>query len=118
MNAEGEAQWGENGIPVTGNTNHQDSPQILSDGSGGAFITWEGGGGDGYEDIFAQHINSAGSLQWGADGVHVCDRPRGQRDIRITRRLSENTKIKQAQILINRIFYYRGEFFFTIYPFS
>ncbi|MBN1908033.1 MAG: DUF11 domain-containing protein [Deltaproteobacteria bacterium] len=84
MNAEGEAQWGENGIPVTGNTNHQDSPQILSDGSGGAFITWEGGGGDGYEDIFAQHINSAGSLQWGADGVHVCDRPRGQRDIRIT----------------------------------
>lgn len=84
MNADGEAQWGENGIPVTGNTDYQYSPEILSDGSGGAFITWEGRGGDGYEDIFAQHINSAGSLQWGENGVHVCDQPRGQTHIRMT----------------------------------
>lgn len=51
-------------------TEAQHNPQMISDGAGGAFIAWDDERGDG--DIYAQHVNSAGNLQWAPGGLPVC----------------------------------------------
>ncbi len=45
-------------------------PTIVSDGSGGAIITWQDGR-SGNVDIYAQRINASGAVQWTADGVAI-----------------------------------------------
>lgn len=48
--------------------------QICSDGGGGGIITWlEHFGSPREKDISAQHINSSGDVQWGANGKFICD---------------------------------------------
>ncbi len=81
MNADEEVLWTENGVLISGGSGNQSGPRLISDGSGGAFVVWQGQGSDGYGDVYAQHINSSGSIQWGTDGVHVCDQLKDQRDI-------------------------------------
>ncbi|HTP79121.1 MAG TPA: hypothetical protein VMM57_01815, partial [Bacteroidota bacterium] len=66
------AQWSTN--PAVNNaictaTNNQDSPTIVSDGSGGAIITWEDHRNGTDNDIYAQRINAAGTPQWTSNGV-------------------------------------------------
>lgn len=68
------AQW--SGDPnantaVTTATSNQQNPQIVSDGAGGAIITWQDNR-NGNWHIFAQRINSNGIIQWNSDGVEVC----------------------------------------------
>lgn len=47
-------------------------PQIVSDGSGGAFITWSEGAADmSSVSVFAQHISSTGTKLWATAGVDV-----------------------------------------------
>lgn len=68
VNASGTVQWTTNGISV--DTSTTSNPAIVSDGAGGAIITWSRSSTN--YDIYAQRINSAGSFQWGANGVAVC----------------------------------------------
>ena len=71
MSATGNPMWTANGIPIC----TQDSsfnPVIVSDGSGGAIIAWESYRGSTTTDIFAQRVNSSGSIQWTLNGVSVC----------------------------------------------
>ena len=49
----------------------QDVPNIVSDGSGGAIITWEDRRGSNY-DIYAQRVTAAGLVQWTASGDSIC----------------------------------------------
>src|SRR5258707_986624 len=44
-------------------------PTIVSDGAGGAIVTWTD-----YRnyDIYAQRVNATGAPQWGTDGVALC----------------------------------------------
>jgi hypothetical protein len=44
--------------------------RLVSDGSGGAIITWQDGGGTN-ADIYAQRLNASGAAQWTAGGVVV-----------------------------------------------
>ena len=44
---------------------------IVSDGSGGAVITWEDDRGGAY-DIYAQRVDGSGAALWTGDGVAVC----------------------------------------------
>ncbi|GAI81388.1 unnamed protein product, partial [marine sediment metagenome] len=72
VNSSGISQWGANGIcNATGNqTNHK----IIADGLGGTIITWDDER-DGRRDIYAQRVDSNGSIHsgWTSNGVLICD---------------------------------------------
>jgi hypothetical protein len=67
----GAVQWTADGVAICTATNDQRTPTIVSDGAGGAIITWDDGRSDSY-DIYAQRINASGVVQWTADGVAIC----------------------------------------------
>ncbi|MBL7959561.1 fibronectin type III domain-containing protein [bacterium] len=69
----GVAQWATNGIIVCNAAGDQFRPDIVSDGSGGAIITWyDQRNGTTNSDIYAQKVTSTGSLAWAANGVAIC----------------------------------------------
>jgi hypothetical protein len=75
----GVVQWTANGVVICNALNHQFNPLVISDGAGGALITW----GDARSavtgnDIYAQRINSTGTVQWTANGVPLCTAANGQ----------------------------------------
>jgi len=79
ISAEGQNQWISDGVPVCVKTSNQNTPQLASDQSGGAIITWnELGTGIPDPNIYAQRINAAGSAQWDSTGVGVCTAAGGQ----------------------------------------
>lgn len=83
LNSAQETQWTENGVLISVRVGDQSDPKLISDGSGGAFIVYSGSGSDGYYDVFAQHVNSSGSLEWGTDGIHVCDQLKNQWEVNL-----------------------------------
>ncbi len=73
VNASGIVQWTTNGVAICLAASGQHFPQLTSDGSGGAVITWmDARPNNGPQDIYAQRINSSGSTLWANDGVGVC----------------------------------------------
>jgi hypothetical protein len=75
----GALAWGVNPVTICGqpgglsNAKHQITPTICPDGAGGAFIAWDDARlGNSLHDIYAQHVNASGVVQWTADGVAVC----------------------------------------------
>ncbi|BBJ24642.1 hypothetical protein [Candidatus Nitrotoga sp. AM1P] len=70
INASGVVQWAADGIAISTAANHQSDPTLISDGSGGAIITWQDAR-SGTNDIYAQRINASGVVQWTADGVGI-----------------------------------------------
>ena len=70
IDSTGAVLWTGNGTAICTAFNDQWRPQICSDGSGGAIITWE--------DlrynvaIYAQRINSTGAVLWTSDGIAIC----------------------------------------------
>jgi predicted lipoprotein with Yx(FWY)xxD motif len=71
MNSNGNAMWTPNGIAIcTQDSNHL--PVIVSDGSGGAIIAWQSYRGSTTADIYAQRVNSSGTVLWTYNGVPVC----------------------------------------------
>ena len=75
VDGNGNVLWTGNGVPVsvTGPFNGRKGvPSLVSDGVGGAFCTWEDERSI-VADIYAQHINSNGSMSWAANGRLVCN---------------------------------------------
>jgi hypothetical protein len=75
LNSSGLSQWTADGAVICAAANAQLLPQLVSDGIGGAIITWEdgrNGGSQGPRDIYAQRIDSNGSIVWPLDGVAIC----------------------------------------------
>ena len=68
-NAQG--QWVPNGVIICDQAASQRGPKLVSDGSGGAFITWFDNRAGNY-DIYTQYIGSAGAVQWTTNGVPIC----------------------------------------------
>jgi hypothetical protein len=71
LNSEGETLWGIGGISL--NTPVQMplismpiEPQLVSDGAGGAYITWRDG-----MSIFGQRINASGEAVWQEDNMQI-----------------------------------------------
>ena len=68
-------QWGVEGVDVYQDGQHGtdfylDDAQLVSDGAGGAIITWSD---DRYSrGIHAQRVNSSGDILWGTDGKDIC----------------------------------------------
>ena len=72
ISAAGVPQWTANGVAVCAVTGDQQNPTIVSDGSGGAIITWWGSRTGSDDDIYAQRISAGGVPQWTANGVALC----------------------------------------------
>lgn len=65
--------WGTAGSPVSTASGQQFFPRLVSDGQGGAIVTWiDQTAGGGSEDIRAQRVNSSGQSLWVGSGVPVC----------------------------------------------
>lgn len=72
INSDGLVQWTADGVIVSAASDNQYNPTIATDGNHGAIITWEDRRTSGVYDIYAQRVNSAGTMLWTADGVPVC----------------------------------------------
>lgn len=70
VNGSGAVQWTSDGVPISNAAGSQQHPQLISDGDGGAIITWQDGR-DGNLDIYAQRMNRDGVAQWTVDGIAV-----------------------------------------------
>jgi hypothetical protein len=66
IDSSGSTLWTFNGVAICTATGDQLYPTIVSDGSGGAIITWSDG------NIYAQRVNSTGSTLWTLNGVAIC----------------------------------------------
>ena len=71
IDANGNVQWSGTGVAICTATWNQSLPAIISDGAGGAIITWMDGR-TGNDHVYAQRINGSGSVQWTTDGVAIC----------------------------------------------
>jgi hypothetical protein len=71
IDADGVVKWTANGVVVFAGGGIQRYPQICSDGTNGAIITWSDSW-NGNDDIFAQRMAPNGSLLWAVNGVSIC----------------------------------------------
>ncbi len=79
VSASGIVQWTADGVPVCTAAYSQYEPQIISDGRGGAIITWydyrnydiPSNGTIQGVDTFAQRLDSDGIAHWPADGAAI-----------------------------------------------
>ena len=72
VDASGTVQWTANGVAICNAINTQSNPRIEPDGANGAIIGWVDKRNSTDYNIFAQRINSTGTIQWTANGVSVC----------------------------------------------
>jgi hypothetical protein len=63
IDSAGVVQWTPNGVAVCTADNVQQAPQIATDGSGGAIITWQDHR-DSYAKIYAQRVSDEGVIMW------------------------------------------------------
>lgn len=82
VDAAGAVKWATNGVSVCSAASFQTSPICASDLDGGAIITW-GDERAGVNDIYAQRIDSTGTVLWTVDGVPVCTETSAQQKPRI-----------------------------------
>jgi hypothetical protein len=66
------ARWTTDGAPICAADGTQQYPTIVSDGAGGAIITWHDARVGATFDIYAQRVSAAGKALWTADGVAIC----------------------------------------------
>jgi hypothetical protein len=68
IDSSGKVLWAQDGVPLTFDTSNQANPKLISDGRGGAIVTWNAGTG-GFppgSKIYAQRIDASGTLRWGS----------------------------------------------------
>jgi len=82
VNSAGMVQWTVNGVLICNATGKQKDIHMVADGLGGAIITWrdERTG----VDVYAQKVNSAGVVQWTANGVVISAATGDQKDPKVT----------------------------------
>jgi hypothetical protein len=83
VNSSGVAQWQPDGVEVCVETDDQRAPKIVSDGNGGAIVSWFDArtSGSSGTDIYAQRVDGTGARQWMlTNGVAICTAPNNQVD--------------------------------------
>jgi len=71
----GVIKWKQGGVPLCQASRAQLSPKLVSDGHGGAIITWYDYRSRKGEDIYAQRIDENGNIKWSKNGVEVVVAP-------------------------------------------
>ncbi len=77
------ADWVTDRIRLCTASGAQDSPAIISNGSGVAIFTWLDGRSGSSTDVYAQKFNASGAAQWTSNGVVVCSATGDQINARI-----------------------------------
>lgn len=72
INSNGTLIWEANGTQICTANETQVVPQICSDGTDGAIITWTDYRNEKNYDIYAQKVNSTGDVVWNANGTEIC----------------------------------------------
>ena len=68
----GAVKWTPDGVLIcVAPAGDQRSPQLVSDGTGGAVIIWDDDR-PGFPSVYAQRVDSLGAVKWDADGIAVC----------------------------------------------
>ncbi len=84
ISSNGETRWTANGVLICNSLYDQFNPKVISDGSGGAIITWQDFRvGNGYTDIYVQRVSATGSVVWQTNGTLVCNAPNNQSNIQM-----------------------------------
>ena len=83
LNAGGVPQWINNGVALCTDPADQSTPAIVTDMHGGAIVAWSDWRSGIERDIFAQHIDSLGIVQWAIDGVAVANKPEREHNEKI-----------------------------------
>lgn len=78
LNAAGLPVWPFNGVGLCVMPGNQELPKIVSDGAGGAIISWNDSRNIINWDIYAQRVTAAGILQWAGNGVAISSAPNDQ----------------------------------------
>ncbi len=76
VDAAGAVQWTANGVAVCAASGLRYEPEIVTDGSGGAVISWTDHR-DWY-DIYVQRVDGSGTMLWTANGVQLTVDPGGE----------------------------------------
>ena len=82
ITSSGEKKWISSGVPISTSVGNQYYCVIVSDDKSGAVFSWEDRR-SGEADIYAQKINSAGVIEWQANGIPVCSKTNHQMTLRI-----------------------------------
>ncbi|MGI8905552.1 MAG: hypothetical protein ACR2IE_03560 [Candidatus Sumerlaeaceae bacterium] len=80
LNSSGSPQWTANGVAICAAAADQTYPELTTDGAGGAIITWQDLRNSGIYDIYAQHVDSGGAVQWSPNGVAICTATNAQKN--------------------------------------
>jgi hypothetical protein len=79
INHSGVAQWTAGGVVLCSALHEQlfdgPQPQMVIDGAGGAFVTWQDDRNGDAGDIFAQQVSASGQLQLTPNGTDLCTAP-------------------------------------------
>ena len=78
----GNVSWQSDGIGICTSSGWQQRPQILASDNSIAYITWHdlrSANGD----IYAQRVNSSGTIFWATDGVAICNESHEQNNVAI-----------------------------------
>ena len=68
----GNLLWGSGGTNICNAANNQNFPKLVIDNAGGIITTWLDLRVTTDINIYAQRVNSAGLVQWAANGVVIC----------------------------------------------
>ncbi len=71
IGSSGAGLWTAGGVALCATNGAQTMPSIVSDGAGGAIVSWQDLR-SGTADIYARRVNSSGTPQWTANGVLLC----------------------------------------------
>jgi len=83
VNASGAVEWTVDGVGVCMANGIHHTPTIVSDGGGGAIVTWQSWRGAS-DDIYAQRVNASGAFEWVTDGVVLCAAAGNQQNTQIS----------------------------------
>jgi len=73
MGADGFPDWTPDGMAISTAADMATSPQMDSDGQGGAVILWVDANQSSGSDLFAQRVDAVGAMLWAVNGVTVCE---------------------------------------------
>jgi hypothetical protein len=86
ITSNGSLLWNPNGTLICNypySSPMHDTPQICSDGAGGAIIGWFDYSRNGWPQIYAQRVNSAGTTLWKSNGTAVYTQSGSNQDLRL-----------------------------------
>ncbi len=78
VNAFGTLLWTAGGVALCTAASFQTGPAMISDGAGGAIVTWFDIRNGSHYDVYARRVTGAGVPQWASNGVALCTAPDNQ----------------------------------------